>query len=352
MIRAFQQRKLKEKLTVVCLTPFSVNMGKFMPGGSVISETIRRELLKSVCEHQSEMSQVVKLLKLGLMAGTTNAELGKRHLPPTRTMIQNLASSVASERCSDSWVTRFLHCYHDQLKGVWTTGIDSESHNAESAYKPEHTYNMDEKGFAIGVLGRLKRIFSRRQYKRERSGRLARMALVSIIFASKNSTIQCRWVADINPAKHFTLQPVDVVWFKPLSSNYSNELDNHLQQSQGLSPLEKSNFFILFWPVWVSMFTTDLVKQAFKATGISPLNPDVILSRFRHDTPETTASATSGSSAYSAEDWLKACSTLRAEVKNPRSVGARKLGQTIHHLSTQLELAHDEIRISGLRQAT
>ncbi|KAF1345017.1 hypothetical protein EJ07DRAFT_160633 [Lizonia empirigonia] len=167
---------------------------------------------------------------------------------------------------------------------------------------------MDEKGFAIGVLGRLKRIFSRRQYK-------------------KREVRQARQDGSLLPSHSTqTLQPVDVVWFKPLSSNYSNELDNHLQQSQGLSPLEKSNFFILFWPVWVSMFTTDLVKQAFKATGISPLNPDVILSRFRHDTPETTASATSGSSAYSAEDWLKACSTLRAEVKNPRSVACAEAG--------------------------
>jgi hypothetical protein len=34
-------------------------------------------------------------------------------------------------------------------------------------------------------------------------------------------------------------------------------------------------------------------------------------------------------------------------VRDPRSVGARKLGQTIYHLSTQLELAHNEI--NGLR---
>ena len=51
----------------------------------------------------------------------------------------------------------------------------------------------------------------------------------------------------------------------------------------------------------------------------------------------------SSSTAYSAEDWLRACTTLRAEVKNPRSVGARKLGQTIHHLSTQVELLHSEL---------
>jgi hypothetical protein len=63
--------------------------------------------------------------------------------------------------------------------------MDSNRHNAESGYKyklyfdllqqkitkynvePENTYNMDEKGFAIGVLGRSKRIFSRRQYEKK-----------------------------------------------------------------------------------------------------------------------------------------------------------------------------------------
>jgi hypothetical protein len=39
---------------------------------------------------------------------------------------------------------------------------------------------------------------------------------------------------------------LDVVCFKPLSSAYSSELDNHLQQSQGLSPLSKADFFALF----------------------------------------------------------------------------------------------------------
>jgi hypothetical protein len=34
-------------------------------------------------------------------------------------------------------------------------------------------------------------------------------------------------------------------------------------------------------------------------------------------------------------------------VKDPRSVGARKLGQTIHHLSTQLEIANAELEGLG-----
>ncbi|KAF1923283.1 uncharacterized protein M421DRAFT_11464, partial [Didymella exigua CBS 183.55] len=91
-------------------------------------------------------------------------ELSARHLPPTRRMVQNFASSVALQPCSDSWVNRFLHRHRDQLTSQWATGMDSNRHNAESAYKyklyfellqqkitqyelePEHTYNMDEKG--------------------------------------------------------------------------------------------------------------------------------------------------------------------------------------------------------------
>lgn len=155
-------------------------------------------------------------------------------------------------------------------------------------------------------------------------------------------------VAILPPHSTQTLQPLDVVCFKPLSSYYSSELDNHLQASQGLSPLSKGDFFSLLWPAWVSTFMEKLVKQAFTATGISPVNPNVILDRFRHSTPQDSVSVSSGSTAYSAEDWLRACSTLRAEVKDPRSVGARKLGQTIHHLSSQIELLYTELE--GLRK--
>ena len=84
---------------------------------------------------------------------------------------------------------------------------------------PENTYNMDEKGFAIRVLSRTKRVFSRRQYEkkgvrqacqdssREWVSLLAAICAdgtavpLGIIFASKNSTIQSRWVSDIQAGK-------------------------------------------------------------------------------------------------------------------------------------------------------
>lgn len=155
-------------------------------------------------------------------------------------------------------------------------------------------------------------------------------------------------LAVLPPHSTQTLQPLDVVCFKPLASNYSCELDNHLQASQGLSPLSKGDFFALFWPACVATFSEDLILKAFTATGVSPVQPNVILDRYRHATPDNSGSVSSGSTAYSAEDWLKACTTLQAEVKDHRSAGARKLGQTIHHLSSQVELLQAEI--DGLRK--
>lgn len=125
----------------------------------------------------------------------------------------------------------------------------------------------------------------------------------------------------------------------------------HIEQSQGLSPLSKGDFFKLFWPTWVDTFEKILVKMALTATGIPPVNSDIKLNTIgisRHTTPGSLVSISSASTAYTAEDLLKACSRLRTEVKDPRSVGARKLGQTIHLLSTQIELLHGEL--DGLRK--
>ena len=382
-------------------------------------------------------------------------ELNDRHLSPTREMIQNFASAVAESPVSERWVSRFLNRYHHQLNPQFVTGMDSSRHHADSEAKyssyfdllqytitkydiePRHRYNMDEKGFAIGVLTRSLRIFSRASWAKKKvrqslqDGNREWVSLLAcicadgtalppgVIFASKNTTIRARWVAEIDPETHpihatssptgwtnndiglawltqvfdrytkakarqsyrllivdghgshltrefieychqnriilailpphstQTLQPLDVVCFKPLSSNYSKGLTNHLQASQGLSPIGKFEFLHLFWPAWVNTFTETLVFSGFRATGISPLNANVILDRFRHTSHSPSVSISSGSSAYSGTDWLKACSLLRAEVKDPRSRGARKLGQTIHHLSIQNELLNEEV--AGLK---
>ena len=77
-----------------------------------------------------------------------------------------------------SWVSRFLDRNYEALARKWTSGMDRNRHKADSYTKYEqyfellhskmieydiqrcNSYNMDEKGFIISVLGRSKRVFS------------------------------------------------------------------------------------------------------------------------------------------------------------------------------------------------
>jgi transposase len=103
----------------------------------------------------------------------------RRGLPPTREMIANFAGTIVKCEVSQSWVTRFLHRHKDMLTIKWSPRIDRNRRKADSQFKyklyfdmlhskmQEHgvdarnTYNMDEKGFYIGVSKRSKRVFTK-----------------------------------------------------------------------------------------------------------------------------------------------------------------------------------------------
>ena len=94
-------------------------------------------------------------------------------------MIQNFAFQLAQKRISESWVTRFPNLHSSQLTSQRTTAMDAKRYQADPRAKyslyfglhhqkitqydiePGNTYNMDEKGFMIGVLGRSKRVFDK-----------------------------------------------------------------------------------------------------------------------------------------------------------------------------------------------
>ena len=164
--------------------------------------------------------------------------LTERHLPPTREMVRNFASTMAKEPVSESWVTRFIHRHSVHLISRWTAGMDSNRHKADSEDKYRlyfdylhgkinqyqidacHSYNMDEKGFLIGIIGRSKRIFSRRMWEKKeitaslQDGNRAWIMLLacicadgsalppSLIYEAANKGIQSAWVEDIKAGKH------------------------------------------------------------------------------------------------------------------------------------------------------
>ncbi|KAF2849415.1 hypothetical protein T440DRAFT_399091, partial [Plenodomus tracheiphilus IPT5] len=101
-------------------------------------------------------------------------------------MIRNFGSQIAKKELGKHWADSYIQRYQVDLISRWTTGIDRTRHQADSALKynlyfkllsdkikqygvePRHTYNMDEKGFLLGVVTRSKRVFSRRLYQEGR----------------------------------------------------------------------------------------------------------------------------------------------------------------------------------------
>jgi hypothetical protein len=165
-------------------------------------------------------------------------DLTERGLPPSHEMLRNFAKEISGNRPGKNWPTRWLKTHSDELISRFTTGMDKERKRADSAFKytiyferlgrkiqeygiePRQMYNMDEKGFLIGVLAKMKRIFSRRQYEK---GSVKQMlqdgnrewitAIASIcadgtalspglIYQAASGKIQDTWLQDFDPSEH------------------------------------------------------------------------------------------------------------------------------------------------------
>ena len=196
-------------------------------------------------------------------------ELTERQLPPTREMIQNFASEMSHTSVGDTWVTDFLNRHTDTLLYKWTTAMDKVRHAADnsdkySAYfnllhhkieeyhvRAADIYNMDKKGFAIGLVARSKRIFSKQLYKMQKNrqslqdGNREWLTLLAsicadgsalplgLIFTGKDNTIQSSWVEDIEPGKHsvfvtatpsgWTNDEVGLAWLEQLFNRYTKK---------------------------------------------------------------------------------------------------------------------------------
>jgi len=370
-------------------------------------------------------------------------------------MLRNFGSSIAGKECSRRWVSRFLERNRDHLTSKWTSGIDRNRHQADSEYKyklyfdllhskiveyniePRNTYNMDEKGFLLGVTGRSKRVFSRQLYDRKevsealQDGSREWITLLAcicgdgtvvspaIIYPGKGP-LQSSWLEHLEVGKHqifaatspsgwsnndlglawleqvferstkakarsfyrlllldghgshvtmnfiefchahkillmvfpphatHSLQPLDVVMFKPLSSFYSSELAAYLHRSQGLVAVKKRDFLPLFWAAWELSFTSQNVLKAFEATGVSPPNADKVLNRFRKapsDENEDPGFEPEGNRT----SWNQLRKLYDGAVKDNDEKLSKRLCVAIHSLQTYNEILNTEN--DGLREA-
>ncbi|KAF2834038.1 hypothetical protein CC86DRAFT_279208 [Ophiobolus disseminans] len=98
---------------------------------------------------------------------------------------------------------------------------------------------------------------------------------------------------------------------------------------------------------WEASFKEKTILKAFKATGLSPLEPEVILKRFNTQ-PIQDSSSDSDSSDLSASNWRKTEGLLRQVVKARGDPRAQKLSQAFHSISVQKTLLEQEAR--GLKE--
>ena len=137
------------------------------------------------------------------------------------------------------------------------------------------------------------------------------------------------------PHSTHTLQPLDVCLFRPLSQAYSDQLAIFIDQCQGLSSITKRDFFRLFWHAWNISFTPENIHSGFKATGLHPFNPQLIITKFTKNTEDRPSSASSKGSAIAAEDWKRIEKLLQNIVSNIYDKKAQKLSNTMHALSIE-----------------
>ena len=376
-------------------------------------------------------------------------------LPPTREMVRNFAGAVAKWEASDAWVTRFLHRHNVNLTTRWSAGIDRNRHQADSHHKhdlyfqllhgkmqeyevePCNTYNMDEKGFFVGITTRSKRVFSKAIWQAKlrtaaiQDGNREWITLIACVCGDGSSLppvliyegragLQSSWVDDVEAGTHevfianstsgwtnndiglawleqvferytaekarrrwrllivdghgshltpefidfcytkkillavfpphstHTLQPLDVVVFSPLSYNYSHELNQHLHQSQALIGVKKRDFFPLFWSAWSTTMRPELIQRSFEATGVWPMDAEVILKRFNATTSGQDED-TKLQEVGDGDSWNDIRKILDAAVADKAKAESIRLASTLHSLQVQNELLHHENE--GLRAA-
>jgi hypothetical protein len=167
------------------------------------------------------------------LIGWINQET-KGKQPPSQLLVAEKAGLLAGKPVGHNWVYRFLQRHADVLVFKNTTPMDRLRHQADSYPKyeayftylmgklqeyeipAEHTYNMDEKGLAMGMMGRSKRIFSRKQWERNvvraplQDGSREWISILAcicadgttlppgLIYQSDSENVWSTWVEDIN----------------------------------------------------------------------------------------------------------------------------------------------------------
>ncbi|KAL5611116.1 hypothetical protein FOBRF1_007233 [Fusarium oxysporum] len=261
-------------------------------------------LYKSRLSKQQEQDLVTYIRKLSL-----------RGIPPTLSMIRNFAQDIAKIEVGKNWPYSFVQRHRNKIDCTWFDGFDIARRRADNASRyrayfnlirekidkydilPQNTYNMDEKGFLLGVIKRTKRVFD----------------------VNAKGKANCSWTS----------------------------------KTQGLTGLSKREFWVLFWGALEASFTPENIASGWRRTGLKPFDPDVVLSQVSKNTDDDSdvESGLDDSIALQ-EPTARELRRLVDHVVKQSSVssdtGARKLKRTLESLQAEVELLRHENQ--GLRE--
>jgi hypothetical protein len=233
------------------------------------------------------------------------------------------------------------------IQDTWLQDFDPKLHDCFFASSPSGWTN-DELGFAW-----LKDIFDRQTKEKGRrrwrllilDGHGSHLTMKFIDYCDANRILLMTYT----PHSTHSLQPLDVGIFSHLSLAYSSQLEEFLHKSQGLSHITKRDFFRLFWPAWGKALSSKNILSSWRTVGISPLNPEIGLTRFTRVKDSRPSSSDSSRSILQAEDWRKIERLLKDVVTDVYAKNTKKLSSTMHHLSTENILL--KLRCQGLESA-
>ncbi|KAM4058321.1 DDE superfamily endonuclease [Hirsutella rhossiliensis] len=259
-------------------------------------------------------------------------------------MIKSFAQDIAKIEVGKDWPYSFVRRNSDELGCTWFDGFDIARKRADNASRyrayyeligekiekydilPCNTYNVDEKGFLLGVINRTKRDGNRSW--------ITFLACVCqdltalppfLIYQGKPGQVQDSWLTEFDPehqaafsqpqkrarngrdyrllitdghSSHVNmdflewLQPL-MCPFGPLSTAYTNQLIQWTAKTQGLIGLSKREFWSLFWNAFGSSFSAENIASGWKRTGLLPFDPEVVLSQIAEKTEDESESGDS-----------------------------------------------------------
>lgn len=237
-----------------------------------------------------------------------------------------------------------------------------DSYDLQDSWLEDYNSSSDEAYFAVSKKGWtnedlglswLSKIFEPATTKKAGNGR--RLLIVDghsshvnmkfINFCDNHNII----LAILPPHSTHRLQPLDVGIFSPLSTAYSNQINNMTQSSHGFTRITKRSFWSMFRTAWKTALTSGNIHSAFAATGIWPLQPDKVLNQLRRTpSPIPSDSESRKKTPGSVRGLRRAIKAIRS---NPTDGGAELdlIIRASEKLAVQAEILRHENE--GLRTA-